>query len=173
MLPPGPKASGKFKTRYRTWLKSCLWILLLIVAGCENDEPPKAVLSVSPGDTITVGQEYILDASESVYDDIIWRENSLPIVDCRGKYLCRLTKQVVGRFEYEIVVKTEPSIKSKSTGGSTKKSRTSLVVTVVEGGSTAVGSTAGGVNVSTDLTAPNTPYVSINAGNETTNSLRV
>ncbi|MBF0350205.1 MAG: hypothetical protein HQM11_04200 [SAR324 cluster bacterium] len=175
MLHPGTKTSEKFKVSYRTWLKICLWILILIVAGCENDEPPKAVLSVSPGDTITVGQEYILDASESVYDDIIWRENSLPVVDCNGKYLCRLTKQVVGSFEYEIVVKTEPSIKSKMSdrGSSTKKDRTKLVVTVVEGGSSSVGSTAGGVGVSTDLTAPNTPYVSINAGNETTNSLRV
>ncbi|MBF0278825.1 MAG: hypothetical protein HQM13_13575 [SAR324 cluster bacterium] len=99
-----------------------VFILLFFVFSCGgNDEPCSDVnlfcsreanarlkvddKSVAPGDQV------LLEASDSTYDDITWTVNGVEITECKGQEVCSQTWTENG--DYEVAIK----VKVNATGG--------------------------------------------------------
>ncbi len=79
-----------------------------IGAVCAG-QPAHARLSYSPK-LIEIGQTFELDASASVYDDIRWFADGVPIGACRGSDSCFQIREVPGTYEFSIKVKVQAKL---------------------------------------------------------------
>ena len=95
---------------------------------CQADA--KAKLEVSPAQTVSVGQQVVFDASESIYEDIRWALNGTSMGKCNHEEFCAWTFSAAGTYEVEIHVKVSPASVFRPVGGSDRKDSASLEMLV-------------------------------------------
>lgn len=115
-------------------------LLLGLVASCSNEKPcpgldpfcdrtAKATFKISPSVFAEVGDTIVVEADGSVYDAIDWYWNDVPISDCNGNDVCRLTMETEGAHTLKIRVKVDAS---GLTAGSEDKHQKTIYVSEPE-----------------------------------------
>ena len=135
MKPPRQKISN---------LKIGMYLLAVVaLAGSCSDEgecsdfdffcqrEAKVSLKVEPGEAVEIGTNVVVDASDSIFDEIDWRVDGDPVNSCKGQESCPFTWDEVDAGDHIVSVRTKVN---GNTGG--------LVSTVSLGNSGSKPSTA-------------------------------
>ncbi|MBF0279917.1 MAG: DUF1554 domain-containing protein [SAR324 cluster bacterium] len=124
-------------------------LILFVLMACSSDGEPcseldpfctreaKATFSVNDK-IVLIGDSFVFDASESIYDSIQWKINGNEIYSCKNEEFCQQTISDAGTYKVEVKVTVEAvgqvlSILSVgATGGESTSDKATLEVIVTD-----------------------------------------